>query len=116
MRAAVEDIECDLELLGLTGVEDKLQENVNSTLATLRDAGVVIHVSRCPNVWVCMACRSDAHEHAGMRVCAHSRAYYAHARAHAGVRVWMLTGDKVETAKCIATSSNLFARNAPVFR
>jgi phospholipid-translocating ATPase len=70
MRAVLEDIECDLELLGLTGVEDKLQENVNTTLATLRDAGV---------------------------------------------RVWMLTGDKVETARCIATSSNLFARNAPVF-
>ena len=70
MRAVLEDIECDLQLLGLTGVEDKLQENVSTTLATLRDAGV---------------------------------------------RVWMLTGDKVETAKCIATSSNLFARNAPVF-
>jgi magnesium-transporting ATPase (P-type) len=27
----------------------------------------------------------------------------------------MLTGDKVETATCIATSSNLFARNAQVF-
>jgi len=40
MRAAVEDLECNLELLGLTGVEDKLQEQVSSTLATLRNAGV----------------------------------------------------------------------------
>jgi phospholipid-translocating ATPase len=70
MRTAVEDLECNLELLGLTGVEDKLQDQVSSTLATLRNAGV---------------------------------------------RVWMLTGDKVETATCIAMSANLFARNAPVF-
>ncbi|KAJ1477492.1 HAD-like domain-containing protein, partial [Baffinella frigidus] len=54
----------------LTGVEDKLQENVASTLETL---------------------------------------------ANAGVRVWMLTGDKVETATCIAISSKLFARNAAIF-
>jgi phospholipid-translocating ATPase len=33
MRRAVEDIECNLELLGLTGVEDKLQEQVSSTRA-----------------------------------------------------------------------------------
>ena len=70
MRTAIEDIECNLELLGLTGVEDKLQDQVRETLATLRNAGV---------------------------------------------RVWMLTGDKVETATCIAMSANLFARNAPVF-
>lgn len=31
------------------------------------------------------------------------------------MRVWMLTGDKVETATCIAVSSHLFARNQPVF-
>jgi len=70
MRSAVEDLECNLTLLGLTGVEDKLQENVASTLETL---------------------------------------------ANAGVRVWMLTGDKVETATCIAISSKLFARNAAIF-
>jgi len=70
MRTAVEELECNLTLLGLTGVEDKLQDQVNSTLETLRNAGV---------------------------------------------RVWMLTGDKVETATCIAISSHLFARNAPIF-
>jgi phospholipid-translocating ATPase len=70
MRTVVEDLECNLELLGLTGVEDKLQEQVSVTLETLRNAGV---------------------------------------------RVWMLTGDKVETATCIAISSHLFARNANVF-
>lgn len=61
-----EYLEGDLELLGLTGVEDKLQEDVKPTLELLRNAGV---------------------------------------------KVWMLTGDKIETATCIAISSKLVARN-----
>lgn len=59
-------LETDLELLGLTGVEDKLQEGVKNTLEQLRNAGL---------------------------------------------KIWMLTGDKVETATCIAVSSKLVARN-----
>lgn len=61
-----EILEHDLELLGLTGVEDKLQEDVKGTLELLRNAGV---------------------------------------------RIWMLTGDKIETARCIAISTKLVARN-----
>ncbi|KAJ1975608.1 putative aminophospholipid-translocase [Dimargaris xerosporica] len=61
-----EFLEHDLELLGLTGVEDKLQEDVKNTLELLRNAGL---------------------------------------------KVWMLTGDKVETATCIAVSTKLVARN-----
>jgi phospholipid-translocating ATPase len=30
---------------------------------------------------------------------------------NAGVKIWMLTGDKVETARCIAISTKLVARN-----
>lgn len=59
-------LEHDLELLGLTGVEDKLQEDVKSTLELLRNAGL---------------------------------------------KIWMLTGDKIETATCIAISSKLVYRN-----
>ncbi|KAF8810656.1 aminophospholipid-transporting P-type ATPase [Phlegmacium glaucopus] len=59
-------LEHDLELLGLTGVEDKLQDDVKSTLELLRNAGI---------------------------------------------KIWMLTGDKVETARCIAISTKLVARN-----
>lgn len=55
-----------MELLGLTGVEDKLQDDVKTTLELLRNAGV---------------------------------------------KIWMLTGDKIETATCIAISSKLVARN-----
>ncbi|KAF8170774.1 protein transporter [Pholiota molesta] len=58
-------LERDLELLGLTGVEDKLQDDVKGTLELLRNAGI---------------------------------------------RIWMLTGDKVETARCIAISTKLVAR------
>ena len=61
-----EFLEHDLELLGLTGVEDKLQDDVKSTLELLRNAGI---------------------------------------------KIWMLTGDKIETARCIAISTKLVTRN-----
>ena len=61
-----ETLERDLELLGLTGVEDKLQDDVRGTLELLRNAGI---------------------------------------------KIWMLTGDKIETATVIAISTKLVARN-----
>ena len=51
-----------MELLGITGVEDMLQEDIAPTIDTLRNAGI---------------------------------------------KIWMLTGDKVETAQCIAISTGL---------
>lgn len=70
MNAVVNQIlEQDLELLGLTGVEDKLQDGVKTTLELLRNAGL---------------------------------------------KIWMLTGDKIETATCIAISSKLVARNQSI--
>jgi phospholipid-translocating ATPase len=61
-----ECLERDIELLGLTGVEDKLQDEVKSTFELLRNAGI---------------------------------------------KVWMLTGDKIETATCIVISTKLVTRN-----
>lgn len=58
-------LEHDLELLGLTGVEDRLQKDMKPSLELLRNAGI---------------------------------------------KIWMLTGDKVETARCVAVSSKLVAR------
>lgn len=58
-------LERDLELLGVTGVEDKLQPHVKPSLELLRNAGI---------------------------------------------KIWMLTGDKVETARCVAVSSKLVSR------
>ena len=55
----------DIELLAVTGVEDKLQDNVADTVNRIRTAGIP---------------------------------------------VWMITGDKVETAKCIATSTQLYPK------
>ncbi|KAI9843023.1 MAG: putative aminophospholipid-translocase [Sclerophora amabilis] len=66
MSKVVKDhLELDLELLGVTGVEDKLQHDVKPSLELLRNAGI---------------------------------------------KIWMLTGDKVETARCVAVSSKLVAR------
>ena len=58
-----------MEYLGVTGVEDKLQEDVLGSIETLRAAGI---------------------------------------------QVWMLTGDKVETAKCIAISAGLKNRRQQI--
>lgn len=58
-------LEQDLELLGVTGVEDRLQKDVKPSLELLRNADV---------------------------------------------KIWMLTGDKVETARCVAISARLVAR------
>ncbi|XP_011212399.2 probable phospholipid-transporting ATPase IIA isoform X1 [Bactrocera dorsalis] len=66
VAAVIESLEREMELLCLTGVEDRLQDGVRPTLELLRNAGV---------------------------------------------RVWMLTGDKLETACCIAKSSQLIGRN-----
>uniref|UniRef100_A0A914PSB0 Phospholipid-transporting ATPase IIB n=1 Tax=Panagrolaimus davidi TaxID=227884 RepID=A0A914PSB0_9BILA len=65
IAAVLRRLETDLQLLCLTGVEDRLQDQVTTTLELLRNAGI---------------------------------------------KVWMLTGDKLETAICIAKSSGLFSR------
>jgi phospholipid-translocating ATPase len=62
-------LEKGVELLGLTGVEDKLQDDVKVTFELLRNAGL---------------------------------------------KIWMLTGDKIETAKCISISSRLIIRSQPI--
>jgi phospholipid-translocating ATPase len=64
-KVVAQYLENDLELLGVTGVEDKLQKDVKPSLELLRNAGI---------------------------------------------KIWMLTGDKVETARCVAVSSKLVAR------
>ncbi len=66
----IEELERGLDLLALSGVEDKLQENVKPTLVMLRNAGI---------------------------------------------RVWMLTGDKIETATNIAISARLVGHNQSIY-
>ncbi|VDL86728.1 unnamed protein product, partial [Nippostrongylus brasiliensis] len=58
-----DEIENDLQLLGVIGIEDHLQEGVQETIVALREGGV---------------------------------------------QVWVLTGDKLETAENIARSCGLF--------
>ncbi|KAJ2974380.1 hypothetical protein NUW58_g8675 [Xylaria curta] len=69
-RVIARFLENDLELLGVTGVEDKLQKDVKPSLELLRNAGI---------------------------------------------KIWMLTGDKVETARCVAVSSKLVARGQYIY-
>ena len=61
----------DMDLIGITGVEDKLQDEVATTIQALRMGGV---------------------------------------------KIWMLTGDKVETAKCIAISAGLKSVNQEIYQ
>ncbi|KAH7648587.1 hypothetical protein FG379_002057 [Cryptosporidium bovis] len=63
-------LEKDMELLGLTGVEDKLQIDVPLTLEAFR---------------------------------------------YAGIKIWLLTGDKLETALCIAISAGIKPKNSSFF-
>ncbi|CAF4692665.1 unnamed protein product, partial [Rotaria socialis] len=70
VREVIETLECDMELLGVTGVEDKLQVDVRQTLESLHNSGI---------------------------------------------KIWMLTGDKLETATCIAKSSKLIRRNDDIY-
>lgn len=69
VAAVVESLQRDMKLLCVTGVEDRLQDNVRQTLESLRNAGV---------------------------------------------KVWMLTGDKLETATCIAKSSKLVSKTQDI--
>ncbi|WKS78862.1 P-type ATPase [Cryptosporidium sp. 43IA8] len=64
LQEAASMIEKDLLLQGVTGVEDRLQDEVPETIKCLRDAGI---------------------------------------------KIWMLTGDKVETAREIAASAGLLS-------
>jgi phospholipid-translocating ATPase len=70
LAVASQYLENELELLGVTGVEDKLQKDVKPSLELLRNAGI---------------------------------------------KIWMLTGDKVETARCVAVSSKLVARGQYIY-
>lgn len=59
-----------MEFLGISGVEDKLQDEVCQTIENIRNGGI---------------------------------------------NVWMLTGDKVETAICIAISSGIKSPQQSIF-
>ncbi|KAH9950331.1 phospholipid-translocating P-type ATPase [Amylocystis lapponica] len=67
--AVYEEIENDLQLLGATAIEDRLQDGVPETIADLKEAGI---------------------------------------------KIWVATGDKLETAIAIGHSTNLIGREANI--
>ena len=70
VEACIEQIEKDMTFVGITAVEDLLQDNVKPSIELLREAGI---------------------------------------------KVWMLTGDKMETAKCISLSTGLLAKTDDIW-
>lgn len=64
-RSHVQNLEREMDLIGISAVEDTLQDGVKQTIDTLRSAGI---------------------------------------------KAWMVTGDKLETAKCIALSTGFCGR------
>lgn len=44
LGAIYEEIECDLQLVGVTAIEDKLQDGVPQTIANLQMAGIKVWV------------------------------------------------------------------------
>lgn len=66
MEASQEKIEVDLELIGATAIEDRLQDGVGDTIKVLKETGI---------------------------------------------KVWVLTGDKIETAINIGYSCELLNDN-----
>jgi phospholipid-translocating ATPase len=70
IKNVMNSLENNMEFLGITGVEDKLQEDVYQTLENIRNAGI---------------------------------------------QIWMLTGDKAETAICTAISAGIKENNKEVY-
>ena len=71
LQSLEEDLESNLQLLGVSALEDRLQAEVPECISDLREAGI---------------------------------------------KVWLLTGDKLETAESIGFSSKLFSRDMDIFR
>jgi len=70
VESTISVLESDMNFVGVTALEDLLQDNVKSSIESLRQAGL---------------------------------------------RVWMLTGDKLETAKSISITTGLFNQNEKLY-
>jgi phospholipid-translocating ATPase len=58
VQSVVKTLEKEMELLGLTGVEDRLQDGVKPTLETLRNAGVKVWMLTGDKVLGALRCHS----------------------------------------------------------
>jgi phospholipid-translocating ATPase len=70
MDDCIQKLEKDMDLVGVTAVEDLLQDEVKASIESLRKAGI---------------------------------------------KVWMLTGDKMETAKTISITTGLYSPSDTLF-
>uniref|UniRef100_A0A9J2QAG0 Phospholipid-transporting ATPase n=1 Tax=Ascaris lumbricoides TaxID=6252 RepID=A0A9J2QAG0_ASCLU len=125
-----EKIERNLRLLGATGIEDKLQEGVKATIANLALGGM--------NIWVLTGDKIETAQNIGFSCglikpdmptlvcnfhfrrfclsippsCLGVKATIANL-ALGGMNIWMLTGDKIETAQNIGFSCGLIKPDMP---
>lgn len=112
VAAVVESLEREMELLCLTGVEDQLQADVRPTLELLRNAG--IKVSKEINTYTRLMLANSVYS-----VYCACAFFMLHLQSTCmlilfSAQIWMLTGDKLETATCIAKSSHLVSRNQDI--
>ena len=86
LRDVYETLESDLELIGAIGIEDRLQENVKDTLVAMSQAGIKVH----------MPFESIRVKKPNFKINILSYDFF--------IQVWILTGDKKETAINISRS------------
>lgn len=94
IRESFSMLEQNLVLLGATGIEDRLQEGVPEAITSLRKAGK--NPLHSIEFWT-----NFAHKSVLFRL---------------GIAIWVLTGDKPETAINIAYSAKLFQPNMELLR
>ena len=62
METVMDKIEQNLELIGITAIEDKLQDGVGDTIVSLREAGIKVRKYIGASVWSfpCPRCSAAA--------------------------------------------------------
>ncbi|KOB64784.1 Uncharacterized protein OBRU01_23686, partial [Operophtera brumata] len=116
IRDSLARLESALTLLGATGVEDRLQEGVPRTVRALLDAGIIVWVltgdkpETAINIAYSAALFSQTDKLLYLMSRDKERSRTIRALLDAGIIVWVLTGDKPETAINIAYSAALFSQ------
>jgi len=102
-------IERNLTLLGVTGIEDKLQDGVPEAIAALRQAG--LKVQGWCWCWAGVGLVLGRRWAQGFLCTFPSLPLHVHAQPASHLsQIWMLTGDKQETAIEIAFTCKLMTR------
>ena len=105
-------IERHLIAVGCTGIEDKLQPDLAKSLAYLREAGMAQFSFVYKYYLLLIFPLSDLEERLRKRANRDANDIYE----NAGINVWVITGDKTETAVNIGYSSDLLTPEMEIVR